>query len=69
MTRGLGLGFDGGVPWDGAPMFRWLLVGLLLVGLGYGLKREWLRIDWVRINQDLRIPSLDGAKSGEPLPR
>jgi hypothetical protein len=39
------------------------------VGLGYGLQKEWLTINWVRINQDLRIPSLDGAKSGEPLPR
>ncbi len=58
------MGFDGGVPMEGAPMIRWLLVGLLLVGLGKGLERGWLLIDWRRIGQDLNMPSLGEPQSG-----
>lgn len=49
---------------EGSPMIRWLLVGLLLVGLGKGLERGWLLIDWRRIGQDLNMPSLGEPQSG-----
>jgi hypothetical protein len=40
-------------------------MGLLLFGLGTGLQRGWLIVDWNRLNQDLKIPSLGTGKSGE----
>jgi hypothetical protein len=37
-------------------MVRLVLLGLLLVGLGMGLQKGWLRVDWERIRQDLPFP-------------
>ena len=39
-----------------ASMIRFLLLLLLVIGLGYGLQRGWLRIDWQRMDQDLNLP-------------
>lgn len=39
-------------------MLRRLLLGLLLVGLGYGFQREWIRIDFPRLASDLNMPYL-----------
>lgn len=40
-------------------MLRWLLLGLLLFGLGTGLRRGWLVVDSCRLMQDLHIPTLN----------
>lgn len=45
-------------------MIRWLLVGLLLLGLGRGLQKGWLQIDGRRMGQDLNLPFLGGSQSG-----
>jgi hypothetical protein len=45
-------------------MIRWLLVGLLLLGLGTGLQKGWLIVDWRRMGQDLNIPSLKEGQAG-----
>jgi hypothetical protein len=63
MTRGRDVGFDGGVPRAVGPMIRWLLLGLMLVGLGFGYKRGWLVMNWERIGEDLHIPSLKDLHS------
>jgi hypothetical protein len=51
-----GQGCDGGVLMEEASMIRFLLLLLLVIGLGYGLQRGWLRIDWQRMDQDLNLP-------------
>ena len=41
-------------------MLRLFLLGLVLVGLAAGLQRQWLVIDWSRIQDDLGVqPSSD----------
>lgn len=39
-------------------MLRWLLVGLLLMGLGIGLQREWIWVDVEKMSTDLNLPYL-----------
>ena len=33
-------------------MLRWLLLGLLIFGLGTGFKNGWLQVDWRRLLED-----------------
>ncbi|MEB3201058.1 MAG: 4-hydroxythreonine-4-phosphate dehydrogenase [Synechococcaceae cyanobacterium] len=40
-------------------MVRWLLVGLLVLGLGVGLRNGWLEVHWDRMNKDLGVPFLN----------
>jgi hypothetical protein len=37
-------------------MFRWFLVGLLLVGTGVSMDREWVVANWDRIARDVGLP-------------
>lgn len=37
-------------------MLRFLLLGLLLVGLATGLRNQWLVIHWDRFADDLGLP-------------
>ena len=37
-------------------MFRWLLVGLLLLGMGVVVDKGWVEANWRRIQADLRLP-------------
>jgi hypothetical protein len=39
-------------------MLRWLLVGLLLMGVGIGIQREWLWLDTDKMSNDLNMPFL-----------
>ena len=45
-------------------MLRLLLLGLMLVGLATGMHRQWLIVDWVKLTDDLGLPTQDEA---EPL--
>jgi hypothetical protein len=38
-------------------MFRWLLLGLLLAGLGVGVNNGWLVLNWDRMSKDLHLPN------------
>ena len=38
-------------------MLRWLLLGVLLFGMGTGLNRGWLRVDWALMVQELGLPA------------
>jgi hypothetical protein len=40
-------------------MIRWLLLGLLLYGLGTGLQRDWIRLNWTKLGEDLHLPFSD----------
>jgi hypothetical protein len=40
-------------------MFRWLLIGLFVFGMGTGLQRGWVTIDGCRFMRDMRIPTLN----------
>ncbi|MEB3166477.1 MAG: 4-hydroxythreonine-4-phosphate dehydrogenase [Cyanobacteriota bacterium] len=46
-------------------MLRWLIVGLLLLGLGIGLQRGWLMVRWDRMAEDTNLPFLNDP--GQPL--
>jgi hypothetical protein len=37
-------------------MLRWLMLGLLLFGLGTGFNREWLQLRWGLMMRDLGMP-------------
>lgn len=37
-------------------MFRWLLLGLLLIGIGVAVDKEWVVANWDRISRDLNLP-------------
>lgn len=39
-------------------MLRWLLVGLLLTGLGVGFQRKWIQLDFRKMATDLNMPFL-----------
>ena len=39
-------------------MLRWLLVGLLLMGLGVGFQRQWIWLDGEKMAADLNLPNL-----------
>ncbi|MEI6829215.1 MAG: 4-hydroxythreonine-4-phosphate dehydrogenase [Synechococcaceae cyanobacterium ELA445] len=38
-------------------MFRWLLLGLLLAGLGVGVNNGWLVLNWDLMSKDLHLPN------------
>lgn len=40
-------------------MIRWLLVGSLLFGLGTGLRRGWIEVNWALLAKDLNLPFLN----------
>ncbi|MFN9547337.1 MAG: hypothetical protein ACK6AD_09760 [Cyanobacteriota bacterium] len=37
-------------------MIRLFLLGVLLLGLGVGVQRKWLLLDWPRMARDLNLP-------------
>ena len=39
-------------------MLRWLLVGLLLTGLGVGFQRKWIQVDFRKMVTDFNMPFL-----------
>lgn len=45
-------------------MLRWLLLGLLIFGLGTGFKNGWLQVDWRRLLEDA---GFDLGESDQPL--
>ena len=40
-------------------MLRWLLIGLLLYGLGTALKQGWLEVQWSRFLYDAGLTFID----------
>lgn len=36
-------------------MIRLFLLGLLLIGFGLALQKEWVVFDWAKMRQDLNI--------------
>lgn len=57
------LGDGGCAPIADLSMIRWLLLGLLLWGLGTGLQRDWIRLNWTKLGEDLHLPFSDQLKS------
>jgi hypothetical protein len=47
-------------------MIRLLLLALLLLSFGMGLRRGWLEIRWDRIGQDLQRSLSGQPADGEP---
>ncbi len=39
---------------------RWIVLGLLLVGLGMGFRNGWVEVNWSRMSRDLGLPDLGG---------
>ncbi|MFM7360738.1 MAG: hypothetical protein ACKO6F_04125 [Cyanobium sp.] len=39
-------------------MLRWLMLGLLIAGLGIGIQRQWVSFDFRRFVTDLGVPFL-----------
>jgi hypothetical protein len=39
-------------------MLRWLMLGLLLAGLGIGVQRQWVIFDFPKFVTDLNMPFL-----------
>jgi hypothetical protein len=46
-------------------MLRWLLLGLLLYGLGTALRKGWIEVQWQRVLDDARFTE---TGSDKPLP-
>ncbi|MCS5691069.1 4-hydroxythreonine-4-phosphate dehydrogenase [Cyanobium sp. FGCU-6] len=46
-------------------MLRWLIVGSLVLGLGIGFQRSWIKVDWVKMAADTDLPFL--ADPGQPM--
>ena len=46
-------------------MLRWLLLGLLLYGLGTALRKGWIEVQWQRLLEDA---GLTDTGSDKPLP-
>ena len=44
-------------------MIRWLLVGSLLFGLGTGLRRGWIQLNWSMLADDLNMPFLSDEQA------
>ena len=40
-------------------MLRWLLLGLLLFGLGTALRRGWLEVQWNQMLDDAGLKAID----------
>ncbi|MEB3259725.1 MAG: hypothetical protein VKP63_03755 [Cyanobacteriota bacterium] len=38
-------------------MIRLFLLALLLMSLGLGLQKGWVRVDWEKIRYDLHLPA------------
>ncbi|TCD58386.1 4-hydroxythreonine-4-phosphate dehydrogenase [Synechococcus sp. BS55D] len=43
-------------------MLRWLLLGLLLYGLGTALRQGWLEVQWHRLLHDAGLTFIDPEK-------
>ena len=43
----------------GEVMLRWLLIGLLLYGLGTALREGWLEVQWSRLLHDAGLTFID----------
>ncbi|MCP9772387.1 hypothetical protein KBY66_07075 [Synechococcus sp. Tobar12-5m-g] len=43
-------------------MIRWLLIGSMLFGLGTGLQRGWITIDWCRFMAETKLPTLNSLQ-------
>ncbi|APD48119.1 hypothetical protein BM449_07495 [Synechococcus sp. SynAce01] len=48
-------------------MIRWLLIGSMFFGLGTGLRRGWVAIDWCRFLADTNLPSLNSLQPEAPV--
>lgn len=49
-------------------MIRWLLGGLLLLGVATGLSRGWIVLDTCRMLRDLNVPTIqDLQKDAAPV--
>ena len=46
-------------------MLRWLLLGLLLYGLGTALRKGWIEVQWQQVLDDAGFTE---TGSGKPLP-
>jgi hypothetical protein len=46
-------------------MLRWLLLGLLLYGLGTALRTGWIEVQWQRLFEDAGLTETDSDK---PIP-
>jgi hypothetical protein len=44
-------------------MLRWLLLGLLLMGLGIGIQRGWLVVDSQKLSDDLKLQFLQDPQA------
>ncbi len=38
----------------GPPMFRSLMLMILIIGLGFGIQRGWIMVDWPFMQADLK---------------
>lgn len=47
------------LPSRGFAMVRWLLLGLVLMGLGIGIQRGWLLVDHQKLTNDLNLQFLE----------
>lgn len=43
-------------------MLRWLLLGLLLYGLGTALRKGWIEVQWQRLFEDAGLTETDSDK-------
>ena len=43
-------------------MIRWLLIGAMFFGLGTGLQRGWITIDWCRFLAETKLPTLNNLQ-------
>ena len=44
-------------------MLRVFLLGLLMVGLGVGFRRQWLQLNWDRLRQDIDLIPADAPEN------
>jgi predicted transporter len=51
------------LPSRGNAMLRWLLLGLLLMGLGIGIQRGWLVVNHQKFSDDLRLQFLEDPQA------
>jgi len=58
-------------------MLRWLLIGILLAGLGTSFRNGWIEVHWDRVHKSLGLPGSDWnerildtpQEAAEPAPR